>query len=467
MRVNTCLNLLKFHSPNGNWQLSLFLGTFSFVLFYSDFPLPHGDDLFFSGTAVHYAETGNFLNPGVLDYTAEFSEIQKPYWFVPLHMRSLGWWLSLTGVSDTSIRIYVLLCIVLTSLLFIKWSKIALDNSTLVPYLIPVIIAFGFRWSLRPECTAIPLWTIGAYFLFHSQSKSKFWLGVSFLGLACLASQILIVPSAFLVGASIFKKSGNLSLLSKFQVIVIGVLQSLFLGTCLINFEVAEFVQMFGDHVAARSSSMTDNFAFFYFMVYKLGNGYILRLPSLVLLIIAFVPFFKSQSTNKPILISSLFSLFLMICIYAKSFEVILYLATIFTLIAVFELKKSIIPFVVIIAVLVFVRQGLHLFTYNLLCDRSKPEEIIEFDEEKTYIIDEFTIRHPLNWNFPSVWKIAPDFYTTNERLLKKPDSETWILSLKNLAYFYPDLYSQKKLKMGNKEFTNLPMKFWEYLELK
>ena len=109
-------------------------------------------------------------------------------------------------------------------------------------------------------------------------------------------------------------------------------------------------------------------------MICKLGNGYILRLPSLVLLIIAFVPVFKSK-LNKPILISSLFSLFLMICIYAKSFEIILYFVTILSLISLFELKKSIIPLVVTIAVLVFVRQGLHLFTYNLLCDTSKPEE--------------------------------------------------------------------------------------------
>ena len=428
-----------------------------------DFPLPHGDDLFFAGTAVHFAETGNFLNPGVLDYTAEFSEIQKPYWFVPLHMRSFGWWLSLTGVSDTSIRIYVLLCILVTSLALIKWSKIAQDKSTLIPYLIPIIITFGFRWSLRPECTAIPLWTIGAFFLFRSHSKSKFWLGVSFLGLACLASQILIVPSAFMVCASILKKSGNLSLLSQLQIIVIGVLQSLFFGTCLINFEVVEFVQMFGDCVAARSSSITDNFAFFYFMVCKLGNGYILRLPSLVLLIIAFIPLLKSQSANKPILISSLLSLFLMICIYAKSFEIILYFVTFFTLIALFELKKSVIPLVVTIAVLVFVRQGFHLLTYTLLCDTSKPEETIEIDDEKTYIIDEFTIRHPLSWNFPPNWKIAPDFGTTNERLLEKPESETWLISLKNLAYFYPELYDQEKLQIAHKEFTNLPTKFWEY----
>lgn len=428
-----------------------------------DFPLPHGDDLFFAGTAVHFAETGNFLNPGVLDYTAKFSEIQKPYWFVPLHMRSLGWWLSLTGVSDASIRIYVLLCIVITSLALIKWSKIAQDKSNLIPYLIPIIITFGFRWSLRPECTAIPLWTIGAFFLFHSHSKSKFWFGVSFLGLACLTSQILIVPSAFLVGGSIFKKSGNLSFLSKLQIIVIGVLQSLFFGTYLINFEVAEFVQMFGDHVVARSSSITDNFAFFYFMICKLGNGYILRLPSLVLLLVAFVPLLKSQRANKPLLISSLLSLFLMTCIYAKSFEIILYFVTFLTLISLFELKKSIIPLVGIIAVLVFVRQGLHLFTYNLLCDSSKPEETIEFDDEKTYIIDEFTIRHPLNWNFPPNWKISPDFGTSNERLVEKPESETWLISLKNLAYFYPELYTQEKLQIAQKEFTNLPAVYWEY----
>ena len=205
MQVRTFINLLKDHYSFRKWFLPIFIGGFSLILFYSDFPLPHGDDLFFAGTAVHYAKTGDFQNPGVLDYTAQFSEIQKPYWLVPLHMRALGWWLSLTNISDASIRSYVLLCIILTSIVLIKWSESLKDKSELVSYLIPIIVTFGFRWSLRPECTAIPLWTIGAFFLFHSLTKKKLWLGGSFLGLACLASQILIVPSAFLITASLFK----------------------------------------------------------------------------------------------------------------------------------------------------------------------------------------------------------------------------------------------------------------------
>ena len=87
----------------------------------------------------------------------------------------------------------------------------------------------------------------------------------------------------------------------------------------------------------------------------------------------------------------------------------------------------------------------------------------MELDDKKTYVIDEFTIRHPLNWQFPEKWKIAPDFGTTNDRLLKKPKSEVWVVSFKNLSYFYPDLYHQEKLKFGNKRFVNLPVKFWNY----
>ena len=117
----------------------VFWGIFSMILFYSDFPLPHGDDLFFAGTAVHYAETGNFLNPGVYDYTEQFSEVRKPYWFVPLHMRLLGLWLCLTDISDTSIRIYVLLCIIITSNVLIKWFEISNHHSILISFLIPII----------------------------------------------------------------------------------------------------------------------------------------------------------------------------------------------------------------------------------------------------------------------------------------------------------------------------------------
>ena len=445
------------------WSLPIFLGVFSLFLFYSDFPLPYGDDLFFAGTAVHYAKTGDFLNPGALDYTAKFSDIQKPYWFVPLHMRTLGWWLSLTNISDTSIRIYVLFCVIITSLVLIKWSKNSLKVLNIITLLIPIIVTFGFRWSLRPECTAIPLWTLGVFFLIHALTKKQLWLGVSFLGLGCLTSHILIIPSAFLIIASFLKKSETFSFRFKCQVIGVGFLQSIFLGTCLVNFEIVTFLQMFDDHIEARSSSIYQNLTFFYFMACKLGNGYILRLPSFLLLLIAFVPVFKSKSPNRLFFISAFFSLFLMICIYAKSFEIILYLVTIFTLIAVFELKKNLIPLLTMVTVLVFVRQGLHLCAYDFLCDRSKEYEKIAIDDEKTYIIDEFTIRHPMDWQFPKNWKIAPDFDTTNERLLKKPNFETWLVNLKYLSYFYPDMYSQEKINFGNKKFTNLPKKYWEY----
>ena len=191
MRVNTCLNLLNSHPANGNWLMVLFLGIFSLVLFYSDFPLPHGDDLFFAGTAVHFAETGNFLNPGVYDYTGQFSEIQKPYWFVPLHMRLLGLWLSVNGISDASIRIYVLLCIILTSYLLIKWFEISKNQSIVISFLIPIIIPFSFRWSLRPECTAIPLLITGLFLLFNYKNRWSQFFALIFLGLSILSSQII------------------------------------------------------------------------------------------------------------------------------------------------------------------------------------------------------------------------------------------------------------------------------------
>ena len=111
-----------------------------------------------------------------------------------------------------------------------------------------------------------------------------------------------------------------------------------------------------------------------------------------------------------------------MICIYAKSFEIILYLVTIFTLITVFEIRKNLTPMLTMVTVLVFARQGLHLCAYDFLCDHSKQYEKVEIDDEKIYVIDQFTIRHPMDWQFPTNWKIAPDFGTTNERLLNKPD---------------------------------------------
>ena len=154
-------------------------------------------------------------------------------------------------------------------------------------------------------------------------------------------------------------------------------------------------------------------------MLCKLGNGYIFRLPSIMIFLFVAVIKIKSEKIKNPFIIFTFFSLLFMICIYAKSFELIIFLSSIFTLILSFQLKKVILPVVVVMTAIVFVRQGIHLFAYNFLCDNKKPDGNIEFVENQTYVIDEFVIRHPLNWQFPKNWKIAPGFGTTNERLLK------------------------------------------------
>ena len=433
------------------------------LFYYLDFPLPHGDDLFFAGTAAHYAQTGNFINPGVIDYTSQFSEIQKPYWFVPLHMRLLGWWLSITNISDISIRIYVLFCIMITTIFTNKWCRTSQLHSKFSTYLVPIIIIFGFRWSLRPECTAIPLFTIGLFYLFQNDNSKNIWLGTSFLGLSSLSSQILVIPTVFIAINSLFQKQKEVSLCHKAKIMGICVLQTISVGALMINFEISIFIEMFTDHIIARKSTIIENLNFFYFMICELGNGYLLRLPSLLLLVACVVILVKAKLSNKHRFTCLLLSLLVMICLYAKSFEIILYLLTFISLIIIIETKKFIKSFFIITILLLCLRSGTHLLAYSLFCDRTKDIQDTEISDAFTYIIDEYTIRHPLNWQFPKKWKIAPDFYTNNDRLLNKPPSEKWIVSMKNLAYFYPTLYTQEKIRIGGKQFSNLPVKYWEY----
>ena len=441
---------------------ALYLGIFTTVLFYSDFPLPHGDDLFFAGTSVHYAETGNFLNPGVYDYTMQFSEIQKPYWFVPLHMRLLGLWLSYTDISDASIRIYVLLCIIITSYLLIKWFELSKYQSILISFLIPIIITFGFRWSLRPECTAIPLLVTSLFLLFNYKNRWSQLFALIFLGLSTLSTQIILLLCTPLICVIAYLNYAN----SNFRVFVINLISAIILCSFIfllcIDFEINQFCRMFLDHVSARTSSILANFNLFYFLCVELGNGMFLRLPSFLLLFFIFIKKPYLNSNIKLYGIALVIGLLISISVYAKSFEVILFFSSFITIIYCLHSLNNPKFVLCIIACLCAIRQGGHLLIYNAFCERSY-SSMHPLDINQTYIIDEYTIRKPLEWNFPKNWKIAPDFYTTDSRLLNKPPSETWIISQKNLSYFYPSLHQQEKVSFGNKKFNNLPLRFWEY----
>ena len=443
--------------------VALFIGVLTTILFYSDFPLPHGDDLFFVGTAVHYADSGNFLNPGVYDYTEQFSEIRKPYWFVPLHMRLLGLWLSLTGTSDASIRIYVLLSIIITSYLLIKWFEISKNQSILISFLIPIIITFGFRWSLRPECTAIPLLVTSLFLLFNYNNRWSQFFALIFLGLSTLSSQIILFLCTPLICVIAYFKYSH----SNLRFFIINLFSAFiicsFVFLLCIDFEINQFTRMFLDHVSARTSSILANFNLFYFLSIELGNGMFLRLPSFLLLFLIIIKKPYLNGNRKVYGIALVLGLLISISIYAKSFEVILFFSSFITIIyCIHSLNNPKFVFC-IIACLCTIRQGGHLLIYNAFCERSYTSIHQPLDINQTHIIDEYTIRKPLEWNFPKKWKIAPDFYTTDSRLLNKPPSETWIISQKNLSYFYPSLHQQEKVSFGNKKFNNLPLRFWEY----
>jgi len=161
--------------------------------------------------------------------------------------------------------------------------------------------------------------------------------------------------------------------------------------------------------------------------------------------------------------IALVIGLLISISVYAKSFEVILFFSSFITIIYCIHSLNNPKFVLCIIACLCTIRQGGHLLIYNAFCERSYSSIDHPLDINQTHIIDEYTIRKPLDWNFPKKWKIAPDFYTTDSRLLNKPPSETWIISQKNLSYFYPSLHQQEKVSIGNKKFNNLPLRFWEY----
>ena len=228
-------------------------------LLLKDFPLPHGDDLFFVGTGVNYATTGEFKNPGAAEYMAEFSDIDRPYWFVPLYPRSLGMWLAVLGVSDLSVRLFTITCIMLTTLCLLLTIRRSKHISWMI-WFIPLIMIFGHRWSLRPESLAI-LFLFSGFAIMSSEfkhTKLKSYLAYTLLGLSCITSQLFTlfcIPIIILyihyitkAGPSNPTKRVEISMLALAFITVLAVF-----GFC-IDWEFLLFNQMITDTIYARDS---------------------------------------------------------------------------------------------------------------------------------------------------------------------------------------------------------------------
>ena len=445
----------------------LYFTFYYLILLRIGFPLPYGDDLFFLGTSLNYEMTGEYLNPGVEDFCLKFGDIKKPYWFVPFHMQMMGWWLKITGITDLTVRLYLILCIFITTFFIWLIARQKKSDTILVLLFLPIIVSFGYTWSFRPECTAIPLFTIGVYYLQRNRNLSSKWCGISSLGLCTLSSQILIIPSALIIVSDYLENKNYIKINNYVILCIFGGLQTLIIGFYIINFEIFEFLEMFMNHIKFMSMTTLQNVNLFMFITCKLGNGIFLKLPSYIFLILSLILYLKKKKSNYYSAYSYLISLILMILIYAKSELTILFLTTFYTLILIFINKSYKNLFISLITFFICMRSA-SVFLLNVYINKIETaNDFVTLDENITYVIDEYTIREPLNWKLPKKWKMIPGYSCSDHQITEKPKHENWIVSKKNLAYYYPNLFSHKKFLIWGKEFNNISPNLWRYEVIK
>ena len=446
---------------NNNYIIYYFIFYYS-ILLKLGFPLPYGDDLFFLGTSLHYERTGEYLNPGVEDFCLSFSDINKPYWFVPLHMQMMGWWLKLTGITDLTVRLYIILCSFITTFFVWLLAKQYRSDKLLTVLFLPLIISFGYTWSFRPECTAIPLFIIGLYLIQKKKNFITIWGAISCFGLSTISSQILLIPSVLMIISNYLDNKNYINLSKYYLVIILCALQTSIIGLYIINFEIFDFFEMYRNHISKMSMTIFESMDLFIYITCKLGNGYILKFPSYIIIIIMTIVYINKKGINYT-LIAYISSLIIMILIYAKSELTILFLCTLYTLLITFlvNINKNII--IIVITSLVCLKSASVFFLNVYINKDNSTNNLPILDKNTTYVIDEYTIREPLNLNLPPKWKMIPGYGCYDEQITKKPKDEVWIVSSKNLSYYYPNLFSHKKFVFLDKEFNNISPKLWKF----
>lgn len=155
------------------------------------FPGPRGlDDVFYGGTAVHWAKTGVLANPWISDWLrVNGLPENRLYIYPPLHFLALGAWARVFGISALSFLAFQICSLAGSSLLaaifFLR------TETKLLAFASPfVLTAYLWDVGVRSETTAVVL-LLGGCGLLLWRSRAT-WFGAGFLLAAtCCASPVL------------------------------------------------------------------------------------------------------------------------------------------------------------------------------------------------------------------------------------------------------------------------------------
>lgn len=181
------------------------------LLWWADYPPPHVDDLFFTGTAVELAQSGRLANPWISPWmeslgTSDF--LSHP----PVHPYALALWIWIFGVSSTTLTAFHLL---VQSLLELGLYR--LGRAAGLPWFSSLAMAaiaglFTLSFGLRPEGLALLL--LLASQLCLTRSHCTWWLLGSLLAAGAVLTHLLamafVIPLHVLRTVAVSRRRNDL-----------------------------------------------------------------------------------------------------------------------------------------------------------------------------------------------------------------------------------------------------------------
>lgn len=177
----------------GYWFL--FLGTL--LLWWTGYPPPHLDDLFFTGASVELARSGHLANPWIEPW---LRSLGTDSFFVmpPVLPYTLALWVKWFGVSSGSIRAFHLGVQLLLQLLVYRTLRLAGGSILVGLAAAGVTWLFAIDYGLRPDALAVLLIVLGQ--LAFCRNRPAWWTAGGFLA----ASAVLVHPLALAFAIPVF-----------------------------------------------------------------------------------------------------------------------------------------------------------------------------------------------------------------------------------------------------------------------
>lgn len=458
------------------------LAIFWLILFFLEYPNPNTDDLFFLGAPINLAEKGELVNP-FLRFWHERGH-NRYFLHPPFYPYTLGFWLSIWGISAKSILFFQCLCQFFTCVsaaLILRhygFPKIA-------TYLIILIYAIGGRdLGLRYDALAMTYLNVGLWFLIKD-TQLRYFGGFSFLGAAILTSPVTItyaIPLSFAIVTANYLTINKFSKSYFFKRIGALICAFIFIFTLFlifINFQLFQFLDDISWHatVSGRTTSFECLLYIWNFLSRNHNFIFVAPLYLLYFFLLGLCIFKKKHLTNslKWFVISIHAAIIFNIMIYVQSGGYNSWMSIVMILIITsLKLNKKFrLLLYSILFSLYFIGQTTNIIKIvgQESISQVKYEEVrntVNKMTDKTIFVDEIAARYVFDYRLPKgainfgASNPPPNVYPTSIKD-KKPD-QVWVISpvkgklIEGLSGDYP------RVKILGHQFNTLPKKPYDVM---